>query len=99
VIFVTPLIFGREISSFFIFAIRVVLGNPSRAAAPSGPPTIQPASSNVCKIKDRVQSLNVPDMESRIVGFGLESGVGSNIGSGLKSAPSFDRMTARSIRF
>ena len=101
-IFVTLLIFGREIPSFFILEIRVVLGNPSRAAAPSGPPIIQPASSNVSKIKDRVQSLNVPDLESGVVGFrfdGGDSGGGSNSGSGLGSTPSFDRMTARSIRF
>ena len=98
-IFVILLVFGREIPSFFILVIRVVLGNPSRAAAPSGPPTLQPVSSNVSKIKDRMQSLNVPDLELRVVGFGLNCGIGSNSGSGLGSTASFDRMTARSIRF
>src|SRR5262245_43335725 len=85
--------------SFFILEIRVVLGNPSRAAAPSGPPIIQLVSSNVCKIKDRVRSLNVPDPDSRTVGFGLDAGFGFNGGNGLGSTPSFDRMTARSIKF
>ena len=47
------LIFAREIPSFFILEIRLVLGNPSRAAAPSGPPIIQPVSSNVRKIRYR----------------------------------------------
>src|SRR5262249_21589059 len=91
--------FGREIPSFFILEIRLVLGNPSRTAAPSRPPIVQPVSSNVLKIKDRVQSLYVPDLELSVVGVGLDSGVGSNSGSGLGSTPSFDRMTARSIRF
>src|SRR5215471_3228038 len=93
------LIFGREMPSLFILEIRVVLGIPSRVAAPSGPPIIQPVSSNVRKISDRVQSLNVPDLELRVVGFALNGGVGLNSGSGLESTSSCDRMTARSIRF
>src|SRR5499425_3686357 len=96
---VTLLIFGREIPSFFILEMRLVLGNPSRAAAPSGPPIIQSVSSNVCKIKDRVQSLNVPRLESQVLSFWFDSGDWSISGSGLGSTPSLDRMTARSIRF
>src|SRR5215813_1395256 len=90
---------GREIPSLFILVIKVVLGNPSRAAAPYGPPIVQSVASNVFKIKDRMQSLNVPDLDSRVAGSRLNSGVGSNSGTGLGSTPSFDRMTARSIRF
>jgi len=59
--FVTFLFLGLEIPSFFILEMRLVLGNPSRAAAPSGPPITQPVSSNVSKIMDRMESLNVPD--------------------------------------
>src|SRR5215470_10274293 len=58
---VTFLFLGREIPSFFILEIRLVLGNPSRAEAPSGPPISQPVSSNVRKIRDRRESLNIPD--------------------------------------
>jgi len=70
-IFVTLRIFGREIPSFLILVMRVVLGNPRRAAAPSGPPIIQSVSSSVSKIKDRMQSMNVPDLELRVVGSEL----------------------------
>ena len=59
------LIFGREIPSFFILERRLVLGNPSRVAAPSGPPISQPVSSNVRKIIDRMESLSVPDVQLR----------------------------------
>ena len=59
-------LFGREIPSFFILEMRLVLGNPSRAAAPSGPPISQPVSSRVRKIRDRTQSLNVPDVRLRV---------------------------------
>jgi len=93
------LIFGREIPSFFILEIRLVLGNPSRAAAPSGPPIIQPVSSKVRKIRERIQSRSVPDLQLKVAGFMLDTDVESNCGSGLGSTPSFDRMTARSIRF
>src|SRR5215831_8938095 len=94
------LIFGREMPSLFILEIRVVLGIPSRVAAPSGPPIIQPVSSNVRKISDRVQSLNVPTVGHGRVGFKRELGAGANTGGiGLGSTPSSDRITARSIRF
>ena len=63
------LLLGREIPSFFILEMRLVLGNPSRAAAPSGPPITQAVFSNVRKIRDRVQSLNVPDVEVGVVAF------------------------------
>src|SRR5262250_3375996 len=97
---VTLLIFGREIPSFFILEMRLVLGNPSLAAAPSGPPIIQPVSSNVRKISDRVESLNVHTVGLGGIGFKGELGVRANTGGiGLGSTPSFDRMTARSIRF
>ena len=93
------LIFGREIPSFFILEIRLVRGNPSRAAAPSGPPIIQAVSSSARKIKARVQSLNVLHRELRVVGFRFNPSVESDSGNGLGSTPSFARMTARSIRF
>lgn len=98
-IFVTLPGLGREIPSLFILEIRVVLGSPNRTAAPSGPPIIQPVSSNDRKIKDLVQSLNVPDPELRVFAGVLNRGVVSNRGSGLGSTSLFDRMTARSIRF
>ena len=60
---------GRASPSFFIFEMRLVLGNPNRAAAPSGPPIIQPVSSNVRKIIDRMQSLNVAEAELGIDTF------------------------------
>jgi len=63
------LLLGREIPSFFILEMRLVLGNPSRAAAPSGPPITQAVFSNVRKISDRVQSLNVLDAEVGVVAF------------------------------
>src|SRR5260370_6082070 len=50
---------GRETPSFFILAIKVVRFSPSRAAAPRDPPVIQPASRNACKIRSRVESLDV----------------------------------------
>ena len=67
--FVTCWLLGREIPSFFILEMRLVLGNPSRAAAPSWPPITQAVFSNVCKIRDRVQSLNVPDAQVGVVAF------------------------------
>src|SRR5215471_21349344 len=91
---------GREIPSLFILEMRLVLGNPSLAAAPSGPPIIQPVLSSVPKIRDRVQSLNVPTVGLRLVFIRSDTGVLTNDGGiGLESTPSFDRMTARSIRF
>lgn len=57
---------GREIPNFFILEMRLVLGNPSRAAAPSGPPISQPVSSRVRKIRDRTESLNVPDVQLKV---------------------------------
>src|SRR4029079_11345208 len=38
---VNPPAVSREIPSFFILAINVVLSTPSRAAAPARPPTVQ----------------------------------------------------------
>ena len=97
----TLLFLGREIPSFFILVMRLVLGNPSLAAAPSDPPPItQPVSSNVRKIRDRVQSLKVADVGLWAIAFWAGTVVRANDGrSGLRSTPSFDRMTARSIRF
>ena len=69
IVFVAFLLFGLEIPSFFILESRLVLGNPSRAAAPSGPPTIQPVSSNVRKITDRMESLNVCDVQFSVAVF------------------------------
>jgi hypothetical protein len=63
------LFLGREIPSFFILEMRLVLGNPSRTAAPSGPPITQPVSSNVFKITDRMESLNVPDVQLSVGAF------------------------------
>jgi hypothetical protein len=60
------LLLGREIPSFFILEMRLVLGNPSRAAAPSGPPISQPVSSRVRKIRVRTESLNVPDVKLKV---------------------------------
>jgi hypothetical protein len=77
---VTFLFLGREIPSFFILEMRLVLGNPSRAAAPSGPPITQPVSSNARKIRDRVQSLNVPDVGLGVVAFWGDTGVRANTG-------------------
>src|SRR6516225_4612625 len=81
--------------------MRLVLGSPSLAAAPSGPPMTQRVSSNVRKISDRVESLNVATVGlGGSVGFRGTAGVRANVGGiGLVSTPSFDRMTARSIRF
>src|SRR5215475_14658938 len=87
------LIFGLEIPSFFILEIRVVLGNPNRIAAPSGPPIIHAASSNARKIRDLVQSLKVDDLELMSAGFVFNGGVESKRGRGLGSTSSFDRMT------
>src|SRR5262249_13374149 len=99
IVLVAFLLFGREIPSFFILERRLVLGNPSRAAAPSGPPTIHPVSSNVRRIRDRMESLNVPDVQLGVALFCGHAGVRSNLRSELGSTPSFDRMTARSIKF
>src|SRR5580698_3272882 len=93
-------LFGREIPSFFILETRLVLGSPSRTAAPSGPPITQPVSSKVREIRDRAQSLRVPDRELGVVAFCGRTGVSGNTeGSGSVSTALFDRMTARSIRF
>jgi hypothetical protein len=62
---IIPTLLGREMPSFLILEIRLVLGNPSRVAAPSGPPITQPVARNVSKIIDRVQSLNAPGAEVR----------------------------------
>jgi hypothetical protein len=78
--FVTFLFLVREIPSFFILEMRLVLGNPSRAAAPSGPPITQPVSTNVRKIRDRVQSLNVPDVGLGVFAFWDDTGVGAHTG-------------------
>ena len=99
IVFIAHLVFGREIPSFFILETRLVLGNPSRAAAPLGPPISQSVSSNVRKTRDRMKSLNVPDVQLRVAVFCGHAGVRSNTSSGLGSTPSFDRMTARSIKF
>src|SRR5262249_7800548 len=57
-------------------------------------------SSNVRRITDRVQLLNVPTVGLGGIAFGGETGVRGNTGGiGLGSTPSFARMTARSIRF
>ena len=48
---------GREIPSFFILEIKVVRFRPSRAAAPFGPPIIQPAACSACRIHARWESL------------------------------------------
>src|SRR5216683_239097 len=96
---------GRETPSFFILAIKVVRFSPSRAAAPPDPPITQPASRNACKIRARVESLNVPGEEVTVSGFLSDTGRGfvtaflSDVGSGFGSTPLFDRMTARSIKF
>src|SRR5258708_34375755 len=84
---------GREIPSFFILATKVVRFSPSRAAAPPDPPITQPASRNACKIRARVESLNVPREGVTVSGFL------SDVGSGFGRTPLFDRMTARSIKF
>src|SRR5262249_21620547 len=97
--FVTFL-FGREIPSFFILEMRLVLGSPSRTAAPSGPPITHLVASNVRKIIKRVQSLNVTDEELWVVAFRGSPGAPANVGGiGLGSTSSFDRMTALSMRF
>ena len=96
---------GRAIPSFFILAINVVRLSPSRAAAPSGPPMIQPAACSALRIRARVESLNVPCEGVTVSGFLSGTGRGfvtaflSDVGSGFGSTPLFDRMTARSIKF
>src|SRR5216683_2336274 len=86
---------GREIPSFFILAINVVRLSPSRAAAPSGPPIIQPAACSVLRIRARVESLNVS-----CVGLIVSvTGFLSDIAKGFRSTPLLERITARSIRF
>jgi len=82
---------GREIPNFLILAIRVVRFSPRRVAAPLGPPTTQPVAFNACKINARVESVNVCSEGVTATGF--------LSGKGLGSTPSFDRITARSIRF
>src|SRR5215475_6909200 len=99
IVFVGVLFFGREIPSFFILERILVLGNPNLAAAPSGPPTIHPVSSNVRKIRDRMASLNVCDVQHGVAVLCGHVGVRSKPCSELGSTPSFDRMTARSIKF
>ena len=82
---------GREIPSFFILAINVVRFTPSLAAAPVAPPTTHPTASRVCKIRARSESFNVL---AKPVTASAPAG-----GSGFGSTPSFDRITARSMRF
>jgi hypothetical protein len=95
----------REIPSFFILATRVVRFSPSRAAAPPDPPITQPVSRNACKIRARVESLNVLREGVIASGFlsdtrrGFVTAFLSDVGSGFGSTPFFDRMTARSIKF
>src|SRR4029077_19199081 len=60
---------GREIPSFFILAIKVVRFSPSRPAAPPDPPITQPASRNACKMRARVESLNLPCEGVTVSGF------------------------------
>ena len=84
---------GREIPSFFILAISVVLFSPSRAAAPPDPPITQPVSCNARRIKARWESPNV-----------LGGGTGafesfSDTANGFASTPLSERITARSTRF
>jgi hypothetical protein len=85
---------GREIPSFFILAIKVVRFSPSRAAAPLGPPIAQLTDCSVRRIRARWESLNKP----WDVGISV-TGLLSEIGKKFGSTPSFDRITARSIRF
>ena len=84
---------GREIPSLFILAIKVVRFSPNRAAAPTGPPTIQPAACNVCNIKACSVSLSVDCVGVTITGFS------SDVGKGFGSTPLSERITARSIKF
>src|SRR5262249_11530596 len=95
---------GREIPSFFILEIKVVRFNPSRAAAPLGPPTIQSAARNACSIQARWESLNVPSRTEvsatrvEFVGFAL-AGFASSVGKGFGSTPFSERITALSTKF
>jgi hypothetical protein len=52
---------GREIPNLFVLASSVVRFSPSFAAAPRGPPTIQPACSSASKIKALAESYKVID--------------------------------------
>jgi len=82
---------GRRIPSFCILLISVVRLKPSLAAAPAAPPTTQPTASNVRRISSRSASLNV-------VG-GPKLACLDVARKGFRSTPSFERITARSIRF
>jgi len=75
---------GREILSFFILETNVVLFNPSRSAAPPGPPTTQSAACNVCSIKARWKFQNVPcaasaGLSSRLTKTGKSAWLGSRL--------------------
>ena len=84
---------GREIPSFFIFAINVVRFSPSVVAAPPGPPITQPAARNAFRISALVKSLNVPWVAQGVTGLSFP------VGSGFGRIPSLDLITALSIRF
>jgi hypothetical protein len=96
---VTLLLLGREIPSFFILEIRLVLGTPNRVAAPWGPPITQSVSLRVARISYRVLLLSVADVELGIVDFCGHLGVRSSTGRGLGSTPSSDWITALSTKF
>jgi hypothetical protein len=57
---------GRTIPSLFILYISVVRFSPNLTAAPSGPPIIQPAASNACKINARPTSFRVVEFETTV---------------------------------
>src|SRR5215469_1661097 len=93
---------GSPISSFW--KIKVVRFNPSRAAAPLGPPTIQSAARNVSRIKARWASRNVSASTEVIttnlafIGVGFK-GLVSIAEKGFAGTPLSDRITALSTRF
>src|SRR5215469_6515387 len=95
---------GLDIPNFFILAIRVVRFSPSRAAAPRGPPTIQPDACNALRIKARWESQSVPSCtegkttESTVAWFALIR-LESKGGKGFASTPLSDWITALSTRF
>src|ERR1700739_2190540 len=72
---------GLEIPSFCILWIRVVRFKPSLVAAPFGPPITQRTSSNVCRIKQRSDSLRV------VAGGAATTSWDPVVGKGLGSTP------------
>ena len=74
---------GRSMPSLFIMLIRVVRFNPSRAAAPPGPPITQPTASSASRISARSESRSVAGSVAGTVA-GSVAGTHAPCGQGVR---------------